>query len=294
MERRFLALSMAASLWSCAGPCPLRQPATVAGPGMPKGAANGICDVAVANIEELTYAHRQGGLHLPVYWTTDAVWATPYRILVGSEFDFAIAAALDIGAGIAAAKRKKQNQDGAKQIAALADLEPAWYFPEASSQYDLCRVLAGRSVRLYVVLFGDTNAHVQVVLDLPENDGKTPRGRPMQFVSVSEARPLRGTDSWFADNGAFLRRATGAGVMTVASLVSDARRLEAAIDSVRETKGKAEVKCGIGGREAWAGLAFSLAEPTADVAPSHLLYDAQSATLVTCAETLTSIGPTAR
>jgi hypothetical protein len=121
---------------------------------------------------------------------------------------------------------------------------------------------------------------MQVVLNLPENDGENLRGQPTQFVSVSEARALRGADSWLADNGAFLRRAIIAGVATAASLAADGQRLETAIAGLPETKHEAVFRCGIGGREAWTGSAVAPASDPAD----HLLYNAHSATLVACTE----------
>jgi hypothetical protein len=59
---------------------------------------------------------------LDVYFRQDGAWLSKAPILVNEDFDFMLASSLEdgVGAGLAAMKRKQNNEKRVKELAALA------------------------------------------------------------------------------------------------------------------------------------------------------------------------------
>jgi hypothetical protein len=62
------------------------------------------------------------GTELDLYFRQDGVWLSKAPILVNEDFDFMLASSMEdgVGAGLAAMKRKQNNEKRAKELASLA------------------------------------------------------------------------------------------------------------------------------------------------------------------------------
>jgi hypothetical protein len=119
------------------------------------------------------------GTVLDAYHRESGVWVTHAPALVNEDFDFAIAMGLEggMGAGLAAAKRKENNQ---KRAAALVDLR----LP-ADVELQLTQ-LRCRGMHVYFVLWGGDNAALTLVLDV--------EGDVAQSRVVDGGKPGSGAD----------------------------------------------------------------------------------------------------
>jgi hypothetical protein len=144
------------------------------------GCDHGRMAVATASeLRALDLAARVG-----TYVAQDAVWISGQPLAVNRDFDFAIAAALDIeGAGIAAAQRRSANVALTRTLERLAAIDPHRLLQaRCTVQPASCAGLHGHEIRLYGVLFGARSARLRTILEIAD---ATPSARV--YVSVSDA-----------------------------------------------------------------------------------------------------------
>lgn len=100
---------------------------------------------------------------LDIYVRQDGVWLPKAPILVNEDFDFALATAMEdgVGAGLAAAKRKQNNEKRAKSLS-----------PLVLSDVATARIEALRCCQreVYFVLWGPST--LKVVVDHPGEMGR--------------------------------------------------------------------------------------------------------------------------
>jgi hypothetical protein len=121
------------------------------------------------------------------YDRTDAVWLPHAPVAINRDFDFATAMTLDIGAGIAAQKRKRENEQVAAQLSGLA-LDDSM-----RARLDELRACG---VHAYVLLWGPSDAvDLRIAADRFAAGGKL----TAHVVLQRGTRPLDGDGSWSLD-----------------------------------------------------------------------------------------------
>lgn len=160
-----------------------RVPATTARTSTVSSIAADLRVVPASDLPKLDLAQHVGS-----YAAQDAAWVRGQPIVVNRDFDFATAFALDVGAGVAAAKRQKENGELAAKLASLDSIDSqALLQAQCASRQDACARFSGYSIRLFGLLYGQRAACLRVVLEFVDADGAlvTPL-----YVAVSSARAI--------------------------------------------------------------------------------------------------------
>lgn len=134
------------------------------------------------------------GTGLPRYDRTDAEWLPHAPVAVNEDFDFATAMSLDtIGAGLAAAKRKRDNRAKAEALASVS------LSRETRASLDRLRRCG---THLYALLWGPTEAStLRLVIDRFAADGS----RSDYTVLEQGTRGIEGPGGWKANASAIDR-----------------------------------------------------------------------------------------
>jgi hypothetical protein len=136
-----------------------------------------------SDLPKLNLAERVGS-----YAAQDAAWVRGQPIAVNRDFDFALASALDIGAGIAAARRQKENVELADKLASLDPIDPQTLLrSQCAARPDACARFYGHSLRLFGLLYGQRAARLRVVL---ESVGAASGTSAPLYVAISEAHEI--------------------------------------------------------------------------------------------------------
>ena len=210
------------------------------------------------------------------YQARDAVWVSRQPLLVGRDYDFGIALAVDDGVGpaLAAFQRKQFNQAYADRLSSVPSVDASaslslllngctskmTRYEPRRAPLPRCTQLARTNVLwVYGVLFGEQDARLRVVVELLEHDGER-----QQYVAVGAARPL----SSFAAE-ATLRRDFLAGTRRIVELLDQPSLGTAAGPTALCPVGGSELARGrvVGRRDGLAVL--RLADPT--VLPTLLI-----------------------
>jgi hypothetical protein len=136
-----------------------------------------------SDLPKLSLVERVGS-----YAAQDAAWVRGQPIAVNRDFDFALASALDIGAGIAAARRQKENAELAEKLASLDPIDlPTLLRSQCAARPDGCSRIAGYSIRLFGLLYGQRAARLRVVLEFV---GAVDGASAPLYVAISEAHEI--------------------------------------------------------------------------------------------------------
>jgi hypothetical protein len=139
--------------------------------------------IPTSDLPKLNLGERVGS-----YAAQDAAWVRGQPIAVNRDFDFALATTLDIGAGLAAARRQKENAELADKLASLDLIDSqALLRSLCAARADACARFYGHSLRLFGLLYGQRAARLRVVLELADAaDG----ARTPLYVAVSDAHEI--------------------------------------------------------------------------------------------------------
>lgn len=162
---------------------------------------------ATSTLRSLDLAARIGE-----YEARDAVWADGQPLVVGRDFDFALVGGLPagVGAGLAAAKRQRENLELAQRIAQQPRLDVESLFDVLLRTCADCRPLVvGKRFVIYGILYGSETARLSVVVELRE-----PQTSAATYIAVSAA----GAASDLVEPGK-LRAAFEAGLTAVANMM---------------------------------------------------------------------------
>lgn len=122
----------------------------------------------MAGSSDQTAAERieKHGTVLDAYHREGGVWLPHAPVLVNEDFDFAIAMSLEggLGAGLAAAKRKENNQ---KTVVAMGDLRLA---PDVEARIEALRC---SGTHVYFLIWGAEQAVLRMVVDVEGDAGKS-------------------------------------------------------------------------------------------------------------------------
>ena len=118
----------------------------------------------------------QHGTVLDRYQLEGGVWLPHAPVLVNRDFDFALAMALEggLGAGLAADKRKKENEERAAELAALT-------LPESAEE--LLFKLRCLGTHVYFVLWEGKDPGLRAVIDASTGDDRVVDTKPTDALT---------------------------------------------------------------------------------------------------------------
>jgi hypothetical protein len=135
---------------------------------------------SVAQLHALDMEARVG-----TYQARDAQWAPEQPVLVGRDFNFALAAMDDLGAGVAAAQRRHGNQALAQALGSLEPLQPTELFGLLRQRSKSTCLFNGRQqVAIYGIVYGSTEAALRTIVESVQPDGSL-----FQHIAVSAKQP---------------------------------------------------------------------------------------------------------
>jgi hypothetical protein len=157
----FALCTLAACAHGAAPRAPVAQPAA----GLTAARApQAVPPSCIASKQSHAQRIAEHGSALDLYHRQDGVWLPHAPVLVNEEFDFALAMSMEdgIGAGLAAAKRKENNQKRAQELAELRFGDEAIAKLEAlcACGRDVYFLLWGREGMIKLVLEGKGAAKV--------------------------------------------------------------------------------------------------------------------------------------
>ena len=140
-------------------------------------------NLRVAPVEELVELDLEE--RLGAVSARGAAWVPGWPLAVNRDFDMALALSLDVGAGLAAAKRRNGNAELIRRLERATPLDPeARLRALCDKRADRSAALSGTTVRVYAMLYGERVARLRIVVERAGVEPPEPR------ASVSEARPL--------------------------------------------------------------------------------------------------------
>lgn len=163
----YAALAMILLACACPRPVPISARATPAASApAPTSAEPSLRPtlLPIAELPRLDLAARLGA-----YLSQGAAWVPGQPLAVNRDYDFMLAMSIDsgVGAGLAAKKRQDENRAFAQRLTALSQIDSNALLDalcRAAPQHG-CAARAGQGVRIYGLLFGDTDARLLVVLE---------------------------------------------------------------------------------------------------------------------------------
>lgn len=128
------------------------------------------------------------------YLARDAVWVAGHPLAVNRDYDFMTALAMEsIGPALAARRRRDGNVELARRLAELAPPDDGALLDAFCSARErrTCVDLAGRSLRIYGLLFGEASARLLVVVEVEPGGGS----RASQHAALVELADAGGLDA---------------------------------------------------------------------------------------------------
>lgn len=154
-----------------------------------------------------TQSATEAAAGLVKYQVTGGAWVTDRPVYVNRDFDFAMAMGVeDVGPGLAAGNRLKENQAVAAELADMPAVELAAPLATALRACGTaCLAWDNAHVRAYGLLFGAPAARLQAILEVTPAAGCVDAGQMLRLILVSDERPVRGDGAWLANHGSAIK-----------------------------------------------------------------------------------------